>query len=521
MAKILFINPVVREEDDPKHVPYGMALLAAIARDEGHLVQVYDANAWRAGSEVLREVCAADRWDVIAVGGITTAYGSIKEIVEIAREEQKESVIVCGGGVLTSLPKEIMGWLRQIDVGVVGEAYLTLPELLSFVDQGCRDWAKIPGTVSFREDKLVYGPQRDLLEELDTLPFPAWDLFPVEEVYFRNSAVMYSEEGMMSRRRLDINGSYGCSMICRYCYHLGIAGDMRYEQQDGEVRVAFDEPGKYTRTIRYHSPEYIVRLAKHAHDTYGVDFIAFLDENLMTMNRSSGGTWLREICRLWHEYGLAPKKRPDGSWEGVYWSGTSHATLCDFDMLKEMRAAGCSYLIYGYESFSPQVMKTVGKGATPKTNIRSFFRTLEAGIRPIPNQIIGFPTEDFASIRANMDAWDRLGIVVKPFFATAYPGSEWFRVFREEIEAQYDGDLERYVLDLGDATRITSVISKNFNAIELYGIREAMVTKSYRILERYEQEWRRRHQIPTDQPSTLLAPAKKAKKKPMLRVVSG
>ena len=46
MAKILFINPVVREEDDPKHIPYGIALLASIAIEKGHQVQVYDANAW-------------------------------------------------------------------------------------------------------------------------------------------------------------------------------------------------------------------------------------------------------------------------------------------------------------------------------------------------------------------------------------------------------------------------------------------------------------------------------------------
>ena len=70
MAKVLFVNPVVREEDDPRHVPYGMALLAALAVRNGHQVQVYDANAWRASDAILRQVLAADRWDVVAVGGI-------------------------------------------------------------------------------------------------------------------------------------------------------------------------------------------------------------------------------------------------------------------------------------------------------------------------------------------------------------------------------------------------------------------------------------------------------------------
>lgn len=519
MAKVLFINPVVREEDDPRHVPYGMALLAAIGRDAGHEVMVYDANAWRAGDAILGEVLDADDWDIVAVGGITTAYASIKKIVQTARSHCPDVIIMAGGGVLTSLPKEMMGWLKEVDVGVVGEAFETFPELLKLIDDGRRDWPNVAGTVSWQGDKLVYGAERCLIEDLDVLPFPAWDLFPLEEVYFKNSAVLYSEEGMLAQRRLDINGSYGCSMICRYCYHLGIAGDMRYEEKDGETRVAFDEPGTYTRKIRYHSPEYIVRLAKHAHDEFGVDFIAFLDENLMTMNKASGGTWLPEICRLWHEEGLAPQKNEDGTWSGVYWSGTSHATLCDFEVLQTMQAAGCSYLIYGYESFSKQVMKTVGKGSTPKTNIRSFFKTLEAGIRPIPNQIIGFPTEDFDSIRDNMAAWERLGIVVKPFFATAYPGSEWFTVYRDSIEEQYDGDLEAYILDLGDATRITSVISKNFDAIELYGLREAMTSKSHRLIDRYEKVWRDKHNIPEGEAATLVK--KKRRRSPLLKVVGG
>jgi radical SAM superfamily enzyme YgiQ (UPF0313 family) len=197
---------------------------------------------------------------------------------------------------------------------------------------------------------------------------------------------------------------------------------------------------------------------------------------------------------------------------GVHWSGTSHATLSNPEVLRTMRGAGCSHLVYGYESFSPHVMKTVGKGATPETNMRSFFNTLAAGIRPIPNQIIGFPNEDFESIVQNMDAWKRLGIVVKPFFATPYPGSEWFAVYRERILEQYGGDLEKYILDLGDATKITAVISHNFNAIELLGLREAMVTFDYRRVREYEQYWRHAHGIAPGAPSTVFVDPAVARK---------
>ncbi|CAA6605009.1 Fe-S oxidoreductase [Rhodospirillaceae bacterium LM-1] len=499
MTKVLFINPVVREEDVPRHVPYGIALLAAIAIREGHQVQVYDANAWRLGEDTLREVLRADDWQAIALGGITTAYGSIKQIVKVARAECPQAVIMLGGGVLTSLPKEVMTWLPEIDVGCVGEGFVTFPEMLDMVDSGQRDWMKIAGTIS-RDSlgRLVLSAQRGLLENLDSLPYPAWDLFPLEEIYFKNSQMLFSPEGMMAKRRLDINVSYGCSMICRYCYHLGIAGDMRYETDEtGEVAVSFDQPGSYSRSIRYHSPDYIVRMIKHIHDKYGVDFVLFLDENLMTMDQHSGRTWLKDICRLLHESGLAPVPEFDESgqlagWKGIYWSGTSHATLCTKEVLKTMRAAGCSHLVYGYESFSSHVLKTVGKGSTPATNERSLFWTLEAGIRPVPNLIIGFPNEDFQSIRDNIKALDRLGISVKPHFATAYPGSEWFTTYRDSLTAQYNGDLEAYILELGDATTISGVISKNFTAVELIGLRELQLQGNLRLIDAYETVWKSR-----------------------------
>jgi anaerobic magnesium-protoporphyrin IX monomethyl ester cyclase len=508
MAKILFINPVVREEDVPRHVPYGIALLSSICIERGHLVQVFDENAWRKGPEVLDQVFKADDWDVIALGGITTAYSSLKSIIKQARKTCPSTTVVLGGGILTSLPREMMTWLPEVDIGVIGEGFQTLPEILDAIDTNQKEWDKIDGTISYSENnELVLSKERELLKDLDSLPYPAWDLFPLEEVYFPNSQVLFSEEGMLAKRRLDINSSYGCSLICRYCYHLGISGDMKYvTDEKGRTSVAFDEPGNYSRTIRYHNPKYIVDLVKYAYKKYNIDFVGFLDENLMTMDQYSGRTWMKEICHLWIEEGLQPTCSRDGvehdeNCKGVHWSGTSHATLCNQEILQLMRQAGCSHLVYGYESFSPHVMKTVGKGATPETNIRSFFWTLESGIRPIPNQIIGFPNEDFKSLRENMLAWEKLGIVVKPFFATPYPGSEWFTVYREKIVEQYDGDLEKYIEDLGDATKITAVISHNFNAVELLGLREMMMNFDYKRIKEYEEYWKRAHGLETQKAS--------------------
>ena len=497
MAKVLFINPVIREEDDPRHVPYGMALLASIIMREGHLVQVYDANAWRASDSVLLQVLGADKWDVIALGGITTAYRSIKHIVAVAKEVAPQALVVAGGGFLTSMPHEIMRFLPQVDVGVVGEAFVSFPEVLRRLDAGNRDWAAVSGLV-WRDPsgRSRLNPEQPLMTDIDQLPYPAWELFPLD-VYFKNSMALFSEEGMLARRRLDVNASYGCSLICRFCFHLGIAGDLGYTGGSQGRDVEFT----YKRDIRWHSARYVVDMVKYARDRFGIDFVLFLDENLMTMNSYSHWRWLPDIAALWIQEGLQPscrrERRPhDARCRGVHWGGTSHATLVKQDLLSTLHASGCSQLLYGYESFSDRILRNLGKGTTAALNERSLRWTIESGIRPIPNQIVGFPDEFFDSIRDSVHAWERMGIQVIPFFATPYPGSEWYYTYKDRILEQYDGDLEAFLLDLGDATKITAVIAENFNAVELLGLRELMVQRDLKRINEYEQLWRQTHGEP-------------------------
>jgi radical SAM superfamily enzyme YgiQ (UPF0313 family) len=480
-------------------VPYGIALLAAIADRDGHQVQVFDANAWRLGDRGLREALEADSWDVVATGGITTTFGNVRDIVRRTKELVPRALMVVGGGLVTSMPREIMGLMPGIDLGVVGEGYVTFPEILHQVDTGGRAWPEVPG-LAYRDGNgaVRLTLPRPLMNDIDSLPYLAWDMFPLD-IYWKNSSLLYSEEAYTAKRRLDINASYGCSLICRFCFHLGITGDLQYVEGPQGTDVAFT----YDRHIRWHSPRYIVDLAKHMHERFGVDFILFLDENMMTMNAHSGWRWLPEIAELWIKEGLQPQCRREnkphtarGCKYGVHWGGTSHATLIKPELLKTLYDSGCSQLLYGLESFSDRVLKNLGKGTTAKTNEHALKATMAAGIRPIPNQIMGFPDEFFDSIRDSVHAWERLGIQVKPFFATPYPGSEWYYTYKDRILEQYGGDLEAFLLDLGDATEITAVISENFNAVELLGLRELMVNRDLKRINEYEEVWRRSHGTP-------------------------
>ena len=481
MAKILMVNPVVRAEDVPRHVPYGIALLSAIAIKHGHQVAVFDANAHRVGWKQLEDACRSNSWDVIAIGGLTTTYGYIRKACRIAKIAAPKSFLIAGGGFLSSMPLEMMRWLPQIDLGLLGECFRTWPEVLRMLDAGERDFSKTLGVVYRDQGEPILTDARPVIHDLDELPFPAWELFPLEEVYFKNSQALFSEEIYACKRRIDINASYGCSLICRYCWHLGTTGDMLVEPDaTGKKDVVFT----YGRNIRYHSPAYIGDMVQDLKTRYGVDFCTFLDENLMTMDSSSRYTWVPAVCEEWGRRGFAPDAQGRG---GIKWAGTSHASLYRSSTLRTMRQAGCSHLVYGLESFDPHILKHLGKGTSRANNIQAVRDTLAAGIAPIPNIILGFPEETFESVRNTITALIELGIHAKPHFATAYPGSEWYYTYKESIREQYAGNLEAYILDLGDATKITATISENFTAIELLGLQEIVAKRDLRLLAHAER----------------------------------
>ncbi|WP_448563718.1 B12-binding domain-containing radical SAM protein [Thalassotalea ganghwensis] len=491
MAKILFINPVVREEDVPRHIPYGIALLASIAMEKGHLVQVYDANAHRLPIDTITEVCQADDWDAVCIGGLTTTYNYIKKALKLIRAAAPNTQIIAGGGFLTSMPHDIFNWLPEIDVGCIGESFETFPEVLSKIDRKDFDYSDVLGVI-YRDltGKSFLTPVRPNIHDLDQLPWPAWELFPLD-IYFANSANLFSEESFTSKRRMDINGSFGCGLTCKYCWHLGTTGDMLIEENEqGENDVVFT----YGRNIRYHSADYIVKMVKHLYETYDIDFAAFIDENLMTMDVASKGTWLKDLCKKWIEAGLQPTCRQKGiphdeNCKGVHWNGTSHAGLHRPETLKLMHEAGCTHLVYGLESFDPKILRNLGKGSNARKNKQSIATCLASGIKPIPNIIIGFPEESFESVRNTIDALIELGITAKPHFATAYPGSEWYYAFKDSILEQYNGDLEAYIMDLGDASKITATISEKFSPVELLGLQQIVYLKDLRLLDLSEKQW--------------------------------
>jgi radical SAM superfamily enzyme YgiQ (UPF0313 family) len=450
--------------------------------------------------ELDKELVAAvqeEQWDIIGIGGITTTYNSIKRSLKIIRP-LTDALTVLGGGGFTAQPYEWMTWLPQVDVGIFGEAVQTIGDLMAHChDRDLRDVLGVMWRNS--EGKLMMNRERPTITDLDILPLPKYDLAPLD-IYFKNSSILLSEEAMTAKRRLDYVASIGCSLSCNFCFDLGLTGSKIVGR---EARFPRSHPTEVPRVHRWRSPEVCVSDWKFMRDKYDCDFIALLDENLMTINAvTPSRDWIERISELCVKEGLQPQCVRDGvghdpeQCHGLHFGGTSHASFVTPRTLKAMKRMGFTYLDYGYEHWDDRMLKYVRKGATLKTNVRSLVMTVRHGIRPVPNNITGVEPEDFDSIRRMMVAWEVLGIVVVPFLYTPYPGSDiWYRN-KDRILEEYGGELELFVSTLNDATEPVISISKNFTVQDILIYRFHMVRGDKDAIDQFENAWRTRRGMP-------------------------
>ena len=449
--RIALINPPIRINEPPRHPPYGLALLGSLADLEGYEVLILDCQAFRLHHEVVRaELRGEAPLDVIGVGGFIPSYRYVKFLLPFLRKDHPDALLVSGGGAVTSLQEDMMRWVPEIDVGVVGEGERTFMELLEHT--GDRDFSGVKG-VLYREDgEIVRTPPRPLMteEELNELPYPKFDLLPLEEVYWKFSGVAFSPEALTSKRRLPLLSSRGCPFVCKFCLEL-MTGESR-------TNYSFEQGPK----IRFHSADYVVDMIKWMRLRYATDFVNFLDE-CFTADKERA----TEICHRLEDEGLS---------DVVKWGCTAHPSHVDPELLKTLRDGGCTYLDLGFESADDRILKEVRKGTTVERNRQVLRWCLEARVQPITNFIYGFPGTDIQSVYNDARFWRDNGILVRPFWLGVYPKTSYWEEYKERILEQFDGDYEKFV---EACEKDTDSILCNITSLDtptLIGLREMAIT---------------------------------------------
>jgi len=473
--KCLLINPPIKTTSPPYNIPLGVACIAAAIDKSGHDMAIFDNNAHRLPDrEVLRQV-EGDPWDIISIGGLVTTYRWQKRMFSALREEFPESVMIAGGGLATSLQRDLMDWIPEIDILCIGEGERTIRQLLEHFHEGA--WDRVPG-IFFRDNGTVKRtPGQPLLtdEELSTLPYPKIDLLPLG-IYFRYSGIPLSPEAMTSKRRLSIETSRGCPFSCSFCIDLptGTPRSLRHlPKQEREARIREGH-----QKVRYYSPEWVVGLIEHLRVKYAVDFLNFTDENF-TVNRNRA----LAICDMIERSGLTDLDPP------LFFGTTAHVNTVEPKLLKRMKEVGFSYLDLGLESMNDVILKEdINKNATRERNIWAFHEVMKAGIYPVTNFLIGLPQESAQSIFEIAQFLVENSIECGPFFVTPYPMTGLFEEYRERILGRF-GSFEEFIRECETDVSADLVVNlTQYSDAELLGLRQMIINHDVDAIRRFARE---------------------------------
>lgn len=439
--KIIMINPPIRPGDPPNYIPFGISILARIADGLGHEVGILDVNAHKLTPDGFREEIRREDYkdvDFIGVTGISGQYAFIKPIVSIIKEELPDTLLVGGGGFMTPIPETIMELLPQIDVGVIGEGERTFAELLDTTKS--RKFSNVKGIIYREQETPVRTPYRPLIENLDEIPWPHWDLLPLE-IYFREKAWMIGHDDSVHphlyNRKMGIITERGCEKQCTFCTHLG--------QSPHDLRRIYGDPTIKGPNVRWNSPEYVVSMVEHLNSKYGVDFVYILDYSFMENKERA-----YKIADLWEQKGFV---------NTVHFSITSSIESADYELIKRLKDVGCNFISYGAETASNRLLKEVRKNTTAEQTQHAIDVTLKAGVIAFPSYMVGYPTERIEDYVKTVEFAISNRMSMSPLLLCPYPGTQLFEEHRERILAQHDGDIEKFIIALSDETCLAANIS--------------------------------------------------------------
>jgi radical SAM superfamily enzyme YgiQ (UPF0313 family) len=192
--------------------PLGILYLAAIAHASGHEVEVLDLRIL-GGDEVKRRLDdALDRRPaLVGLSGLSHQAATVRRVADFVRRRAPGTFLVAGGPLATANAEYVVE-RSPVDACVMGEGERTFQALLDALLAGT-DWRALPG-IAFRDgDRTVVNPAADLLDDLDALPFPAWDRVDFD-AYAR-----YLSMSLRLGRIASIHTSRGCPYGCIYCQH--------------------------------------------------------------------------------------------------------------------------------------------------------------------------------------------------------------------------------------------------------------------------------------------------------------
>jgi radical SAM superfamily enzyme YgiQ (UPF0313 family) len=388
---IILINPAASHEQvygdwdlsplDTYCPPLGLLHIASFVREHNHTPYVIDMSARKIGIKETVELACTLNPDVVGISAKTINIINANILAQELKKKGLEVPIVLGGSHVTAVPNETLKRFNSIDYGVIGEGEITFLELLERI-ANCGHVSDVKGLVWRGAcGQIITNAPRELIQDLDDLPFPAWDLLP-------NFPDGYPHSALETKRlpAASIMTSRGCPFQCTFCDHA-IFGSV----------------------VRHHSAEYTLKMIRHLIKTYGIKDLMILDDNFI-LNRKR----LFQICDTIID------EKMDLSW---YCMG--HAKFMHEDRLEKIKQAGCWFIEIGIESGCDRILRLLKKNTTTKEVAQAVTRAREIKLEVKGNFIFGLPTETADSLEETIKFATSIPLSYFQLnFLTIWPGCE-------------------------------------------------------------------------------------------------
>jgi radical SAM superfamily enzyme YgiQ (UPF0313 family) len=391
----------------------GLLTLGATLRQAGHRVRIVDASAQGLSYEQTLEEIRKHRPDVVGLTAVTPSIVKTASLASTIKAVYPSIPIVVGGPHFTAVPEETLTAYPAFDYGVTGEGEHTIVDLVEALSANTIP-SHVPGVAFRKNGKVCFTPPRPPVRDLDTLPFPAWDL--LDGFPFQYHPALFKYKRLPSTHVISARG---CPNKCIFC-----------------------DTSVFSRQIRFHSPEYVLEMIDYLVGSYNVKEIIFEDDQFLIKKER-----VAKICE-----GFLKAK-----W-GISWCCSGRVnSVNDIELLKLMKRSGCWQISYGIESASQKILD-FAKKATRIDQIEKAVRlTHEAGILSKGYFIRGLPYETEKTMESTIEFATRIPLSdISVFTLTPFPGSEMY-----EIADQYgtiDKDFEK--MNLLDVVYVPNGLSK-------------------------------------------------------------
>ncbi|MDP3791606.1 MAG: radical SAM protein [Candidatus Omnitrophota bacterium] len=379
MANVCLIYP---RDINLNFFPLGLGYVASSLMKNNHDVIFLDITEKDLG--LLNRI--RDRKpDIVGISVTTPQLKLAKTVIGLIKNLMPGVPIVAGGIHPSYFKSKFMDELG-VDYIIYGEGEVTMCELCDCLRHGSSDLSKIHGLIfRGRDGGITVNPPRKLIEDLDTLAFPARELVNYE-TYLQPPGLI---RGVWTRRCANITTSRGCPGRCTYCGVNYLWGN----------------------TYRRRSVDNVLEEIDLIASKYNVDGLYFMDDTFLM-----GSKWVEEFSEKFIT------KKYD-----IKWACYSRADTVNERMLKAIRRAGCVQVEYGIESCSERVLNKIKKRTNFKQVSESVKMTRAIGMRALGSFIFGFPDDSAGDLKETISSSSKMDLdFVTCYFATPYPGSELY-----------------------------------------------------------------------------------------------